>query len=132
MSINDFINKIKGYTPIDRLTVMYLSILVVVGISAFGLGRISITKSSLTANVISSSENQPMCSLLNIAKPAAILNESLVNQVEGKYLASKNGKLYYTVGCSGAKRISTKNIVWFNTQADAEKEGYKFSPTCNK
>jgi hypothetical protein len=49
---------------------------------------------------------------------------------ERRYVASKNGKMYYSLGCSGAKRIKKENEVWFSTSLDAEKSGYTRSSTC--
>ena len=47
-----------------------------------------------------------------------------------KYVASKNGKLYYPVNCKGANRIKPDNRVWFDTVTDAEKSGYTPSSSC--
>jgi len=52
------------------------------------------------------------------------------NSKEKRYVASKNGKLYYSLGCSGAKRISEKNKIWFATSEEAEKSGFTFSSSC--
>lgn len=124
MSIHDFIDKIKGYVAIDKFTLLYLSILVAVGVSAFGLGRLSVNNQSIV------SSNQTA-----IAQNSFIENNSNnFNQIKtsGKFLASKNGKLYYTPECSGAKRIKPANIVWFSTTLEAEQAGYNFSASCNK
>ncbi len=55
---------------------------------------------------------------------------SSTNTSEKKYVASKSGKLYYTVTCSGAKRIADKNKIYFSTSGEAEKSGYKFAAYC--
>ena len=39
MSITNFMHKIKDNTGIDKVTILYLCIIVGVGISSFGLGR---------------------------------------------------------------------------------------------
>ena len=126
MSINDFINKIKGKLSIDTFTIMCLFVIVGVGVSAFGLGRLSITsKSNYDQDIIITDNNI----LLNseIKKDIEIPNQNLK---EKRYVASKNGKLYYTAGCSGAKRILIKNQIWFASSLDAEKSGYSLSSSC--
>ncbi len=42
----------------------------------------------------------------------------------GPYMGSKNGKKYYTTGCSGAKRIKPANIIYFQNTQDAQLQGY--------
>ena len=43
----------------------------------------------------------------------------------GKYVASKTGSKYHAPKCDWAKRIKKSNQVWFNTEAEAKKKGYK-------
>lgn len=43
---------------------------------------------------------------------------------EGKYVGSKNGKKYYTAGCSGTKRIKPANLIYFKDAQDAQLQGY--------
>lgn len=115
MSINDFSNKIKVKLDIDKFTFMCLVVIVLVGISSFGLGRLS-TNHETEKDEIS-----------------IVFNEDLLSNnelVEKKYIASRNGKLYYPLNCSGAKRISDKNAIWFVNRLDAEKSGYQFASSC--
>ncbi len=42
----------------------------------------------------------------------------------GTYAGSKNGTKYYTPGCAGLDRIKPENIIWFQSQQDAELQGY--------
>src|SRR3989338_8879761 len=43
----------------------------------------------------------------------------------GKYIASKLREHYHAPKCDWAKRIGKKNAVWFNTEGQAKKAGYK-------
>ena len=43
----------------------------------------------------------------------------------GKYVASKTGSKYHAPKCDWAKRIKKSNQVWFNTEEEAKKKGYK-------
>ena len=115
MSIHNLIHKINSRIGLDKLTLIYLLIIIGVGVSSFGLGRLSINnKPREDANIaITETKN---------------LLES--QPTEKRYVASKNGKMYYSLGCSGAKRIKLENEIWFNTKEDAEKSGYTLSTTC--
>lgn len=118
MSIPNFIHKIKSKSGIDKVTIMYLCIIVGVGIGSFGLGRLSISEDRI----------QGIRELDN--SQTNIVDKSEAQTKEKRYVASKNGKLYYSIGCSGANRIKEENEVWFSSQTDAEKSGYTMSSTC--
>ncbi|HUC88477.1 MAG TPA: hypothetical protein VMR49_00400 [Candidatus Paceibacterota bacterium] len=128
MSINYFLNKIKGSINVDKVTIMYSLVIIGVGISAFGLGRISVQ------NNLSKDDNLGITITQNNELASASLstnsNTSNIIQSGKNYVASKNGKLYYTPTCAGAKRIAQKNEVWFNTAVEAEKSGYTLSTSC--
>lgn len=48
----------------------------------------------------------------------------------GPIVASKNGSKYYLISCSGAKRISEANKIYFATEQDAKDAGLSPSSTC--
>jgi hypothetical protein len=128
MSIIDSLKKIKEKSGIDTYTIMCLFIIVGVGISSFGLGRLSVENDSFQEDkIITTDISNQLGSAEKIS--SNISDNSLQNK---RYVASKNGKLYYTVGCSGAKRISPKNEIWFETAEEAEKSGYELSTSCNQ
>jgi hypothetical protein len=130
MSINDFMNKIKDKIGIDKTAILYLFIIVGVGISSFFLGRIT-TENNLNSNDIKSD-----ISIIEKVDLKEKENKEFdtipeVREVKEKlFVASKNGKMYYTIGCSGAKRIKEENQIWFATEIDAQKSGYSLSLTC--
>lgn len=43
----------------------------------------------------------------------------------GKYVASKTGSKYHAPKCDWAKRIKKSNQVWFDSEKEAKKKGYK-------
>ncbi len=45
-------------------------------------------------------------------------------------VASRNGKSYYFLWCSGAGRIKKENLISFKSEKEAQKAGYKLSKTC--
>jgi hypothetical protein len=131
MSIPDIFDKIKQNTGIDKVTVLYLFIIIGVGIASFGLGRLSLdNKFDPKGNnnwIISEKEN--VLENQNVDN-SNVLTASSIQSGEKRYVASKNGKMYYSLGCSGAKRIKPENEIWFSTKEDAEKSGFTFSSTC--
>lgn len=132
MSINHFLNKIKGRTGIDVNTLVCLCVIVLVGLSSFGLGRLSVSNISKEEDI--KLENTDLGIVKGeIGKSGEV--ESSMKNIESNfkermYVASKNGKLYYTVSCSGANRIREENKVWFASRIDAEKAGYSLSSSC--
>jgi hypothetical protein len=125
MSINDFMNKIKGKIGIDSMTLVCFCIIVLVSLGSFGLGRLSMTKIDNVDQLNVKEEG------INISKNEGDTVEAFSTAPKEKlYVASKNGKLYYSLGCAGAKRISPKNEVWFASSIDAEKSGYTLSTSC--
>jgi hypothetical protein len=131
MSINDFFNKIKSKFNLDKITILNLLIIIGVGISSFGLGRFSIEKRLVPENGISITYNEPESSQVTLNKNnISTYSSTSISQEEKRYVASKNGKMYYSLGCGGAKRIKPENEVWFKTSEDAEKAGYQRSSQC--
>ncbi len=129
MSINDFSNKIKGKLGIDTTTIMCLFVLVLVAVSSFGLGRLSTYNKNSFDSVSDNESIQVVKSEIGKSGEAQVLDEG-DTQEKKMYIASKNGKLYYSIGCSGAKRISEKNAIWFASANDAEKAGYTIASSC--
>ena len=129
MSITNLIHKIKSNTYLDKTTIVYLFVIIGVGIGSFGLGRISVD------NGLDINMNE-----LDISTAKALYQEDSISDdnvlgvqpssLEKRYVASKNGKMYYSIGCGGASRIKPENEVWFSSKEDAEKSGYALSTTC--
>jgi hypothetical protein len=126
MSIPNLIDKIKGKTSIDKIAILYPIIIIGVAFSSFGLGRLSVDSNNNFDNKksIVIEENN------NIENKEIEESNNNENVSIKKYVASKNGKMYYSIGCSGAKRIKKENEVWFISKEDAEKSGYELSSTC--
>jgi hypothetical protein len=130
MSIPNIFHKIKYNSGIDKVTILYLFIIVGVGIGSFSLGRLSISNNYVNkdSDILITEDN------LEIDfKEKTIIdngNNSESSLPIKRYVASKNGKMYYSLGCSGAKRIKPENEIWFNTEEDAKKSGYTKSTTC--
>ena len=119
-------------------------ILVLVGVSAFGLGRLTamgektkrvvihspMLMASVAEAIPSDSELPPSYPVASETKDfnSAAATSSL--SVEHNFVASKNGTKYYLPTCSGAARIKPMNQIWFATVADAKLADYTPSATC--
>ncbi len=133
MSINDYWDKIKSKLYIDITTFMCLLVIILVSLSSFLLGRLLIINQTngFKSKLNNISNNDVKDEIGNKINTNNISNlESNNIQKKKNYVASKNGKLYYNKDCSGAKRISQKNEIWFATKIEAEKSGYSISPSC--
>lgn len=128
MSINHFLDKIKGIGAIDRKTVMLLSVLLGLGIAAFGaIEQFGTPTQETDSSIVFTQTPGTSASLSSDTQTAA--SYSPVSSAKN-FVASKNGKLYYGANCSGAKRILPKNQVWFDTSDQAEKLGYTLAASC--
>ena len=125
-------NKIKGQMGIDNSTLICLLVIILVAFGSFGLGRLSVVDiknqnniklEDESPNIVKGEIGDSITLINNIEEGAPILKERM-------YVASKNGKLYYSLGCAGAKRILEKNQVWFATKEEAEDTGYSLSTSC--
>lgn len=102
-----------------------VSILVLLGIVSFGLGRLSATQTNPFPVTLCTKE------LFQENIPAqAISASNTFTQQTNKYVASKNGTVYHLPWCSGAQRILDGNKVWFSTKEEAESAGYRPASNC--
>lgn len=130
MSITNFINKIKSRIDIDKSTFLFLFIIIGVGISSFALGRLSLDKNFSSKIELQASGINPNTILTDQDKNDSNHTLNDEKSKEKRYVASKNGKIYYPIGCTSAKRIKPENEVWFSSESDALKSGYTKSSMC--
>jgi len=102
-----------------------------IGIGSFGLGILyerdnndALIKSNSNIENFSNSKDDILIIDENNSSNKINMNR------EGMYVASKNGKMYYRLDCSGAGRIKEENKVWFATSKDAEDSGYQYASSC--
>jgi hypothetical protein len=85
-----------------------------VGISAFGLGRLSNLE-----------EQRPIVQRIERAP----INDAPL-RMGGTIVASKRGSKYHYPWCSGARSINEDNKVWFNSEEEARRAGYTPAGNC--
>jgi hypothetical protein len=96
-----------------------LFILVILAVTAsFGMGRLSVllapNRAILTQNTASA------------ASDATGAGQA----IQGAYIGSKTGSLYYYPWCSGAQRIAPEDRRWFVDEKAAQKAGYRPGSGC--
>lgn len=138
MSIQDIPKKIKGVYEESPNILPISAIITLVGFGCFLLGGLSVDMSigKNTVRIVDSKTNEPYKIIDNSNKIINVENESMYNNSQsaslGVYVASKNGKLYYTSDCKAAGRLSEKTKISWNTKEEAEIAGYVFAESCNK
>ncbi len=116
--IAEILYKYKGLLEAALLP----AIVVLVGLSAFGLGRLSVTGQA----------PQPITQVTAAGgtTPVVPAPAKTVSAGEGTYVASKSGTKYYLPSCSGVSKIKEENKIYFTTVADAEAAGYSAAANC--
>ncbi|MDB5224793.1 MAG: protein of unknown function with transrane region [Candidatus Adlerbacteria bacterium] len=102
------------------------AIVVLVGVGAFGLGRLQNLESAKGAVVLHGAQ---VAGVEQAVHPAPAPTQTPMTGPK-VYVASKNGTKYYLPACSGAKRIAAVNQVWFSTAQDAKNAGYGPAANC--
>ena len=112
-------------------TLLTGALVVLVGVGAFGLGRLSALREQKARLVIYAPQ---MPAALASPVPLSDNNsETPKPAVDGPhtFVASKNGTKYYPAGCAGASRIKAANQVWFAAADLAAAAGYTPAAGCS-
>jgi len=113
-SIRDSGSQIKENTGNWGRDLLLILIVLFVGISAFGLGRLS-----------SFEESRPA---IRMTQQASVGEVSV--SVGGKLVASKKGSKYHFPWCSGAQSMKESNKTWFDSEEEARRAGYTPAKNC--
>lgn len=126
--------KLKSYLSNDAI--FMAGLLLCVGISSFGLGRLSIGSSVLDQERVSQvaliSSSLPVISqsTTTASTSSVVQNPVFLVPEPARYVGSKSGTKYHLETCSGAKRIKPENKIYFKTTNDAEAAGYSKAANC--
>jgi len=141
VSIQDIVLKIKAYFQSEKgKDIAIIGVLIITAFGSFGLGRLSKSEES-TIPLPKTVENGTVDAVTTVplpAQPIAVQTTALQakavstapSSVTGNYVASKRGKRYYSVSCTGAKNLAEANKIYFATEAEAETAGYSKSASC--
>jgi len=94
---------------------LLISVLILISVGSFGLGRMSVQGPEDKAITIEYTEEQ---------------GSGEQNTTTDLIVASKNGTKWHFTHCPGAKQISEKNKVTFDSVVDAENAGYTRALNC--
>ncbi|MBP6911640.1 MAG: hypothetical protein KBB88_00340 [Candidatus Pacebacteria bacterium] len=133
MSIQLFKNNIKSVykTPHIEPDSLFLVIVVfLVGFGCFGLGMIAEKdRYSSTPDQSIANQNQVL-----ITSDVLLFDQRASERSEqtnmGSYFASRNGTVYYPVGCSAGNRVAEANKIYFTNLKEATLSGLKQSKSC--
>ena len=69
-----------------------------------------------------------------IGSPSPRIEQATVGKADstkapdsGDWVGSSRGTAYYKAGCSGARRLAPANLIYFKSEDDAKKAGYRRS-----
>ena len=119
--VADSLKKVNAWCRAHSSDLFVAALIFFVGLSSFGLGRLSIQWTLLPPLVV----QQP-----------GGTEETLKNvtdvpiQRDQRVVASKNGSVYHYAWCPGALKIKEENKIWFPTKEDAKKAGLKPAGNC--
>ncbi len=119
MSIQDIKKKFKAFLSDD--TLFYGTLMVLMAVASFGLGRHSVVPGTAVA--------QPASIILSETTPPE-RGVGMAARSSGQFVGSKNSDKYHHTSCPGASRIKDENKVWFASQAEAEAAGYSLAANC--
>jgi uncharacterized protein YdeI (BOF family) len=137
MSIHPILEKIKVFILQAKFeTYLMLLIIILVGLSGFGLGKLSnagegkavIIQTGSAQNLETDSGDGPENTASAIE--AITKNQNTNNLTSGNIVASKNGTKYYFPDCSGVGRIQDQNKVYFTSEKEALDAGYTKASGC--
>lgn len=117
----------------SRLLASFLIVVVTAALS-FALGARYGKITNQTPSGIEFSCDPSILSALAIPKgtgSVAGVQTASASKTTGAFFGSKNGTKYYGASCeSGKKRIKPENLIWFESSAEAEIQGYTRSTSC--
>ena len=121
-------DKIKAILSEDN--VFYVLLILMIGLTSFGLGRWSMSGESAMvqpASIVMSESSRPVS---NAWSAGAEADASASAATSGQYVASKNGSKYHLPWCPGAKQMKEENKIWFNSKEEAISKGYTAAANC--
>jgi len=131
MRLAEFWNRVKGdiaRSPDLPKSVFVLICLCFIGFGSFLLLRMLSMETSRKGS-LQIVQNSSMTDLSGGGKHQAGGGMATV-AMEGMYVASKTGEVYYLPWCGGVKLIHEENKVWFESKEEAAAQGYRPATNC--
>ncbi len=129
--------KIKQWATSDiGKDISVVIIVILVGLSSFGLGRLSVATRGSGLKVMYppaltevQTTSQP-ANVLSATKPQTVYSIVGTNNSSKKFFASSRGQKFYGINCAAGKNIKPENRIYFDTKDEAKKAGYELSNSC--
>ncbi|MEX0933756.1 MAG: hypothetical protein WD003_00655 [Candidatus Paceibacterota bacterium] len=117
--IQNFVLKIKSFRDMmnRREDLFLVTLIVLVGLGSFGLGRLSAIE-------------QGEVRIESVSALSRDATGSLEDQGKGGFVGSINSTKYHAPWCSGASRIARENEIWFASEEEAQRAGYTPAANC--
>ena len=124
-SIQDIVQRIKSFFDDDIY--YYTTLLIIVSLLSFGLGRMSVqdTVQRQQPQIVLTEQSTAVGHI-----PVTSTDKTTQEEVTKNFVASKKGTKYHLPTCPGAKQISEKNKIYFNTEEEAMALGYSRAKNC--
>src|SRR3989338_11371065 len=123
--------KIKTFLESDKgKDIMIVTIVILVGLGSFELGRLSKEgNGSRGVKIEYTEENKEQSA--NVVSAVENSSKVIETNISNKnFFASNRGTKYYSIGCSAGKTIKQENRVYFATSEAAQRAGYELSSSC--
>lgn len=98
---------------------------ILVAFLSFGAGKLSETYRPETPIIFKDAPECPALTVAGDATQVGAIDNATVDTAQGKIIGNKNSKIYHIPGSASYNKISEENRVYFNTEADAQKAGYR-------
>jgi hypothetical protein len=110
--------KLKSWLANDTYFIVIL--LLLVGVSSFALGRLSVTQIPVPDTMVASLQQLPNLALENDINPVS----------DFPVVVSRSGTKYHLLNCPGAQQIKSENKIEFPSAEAAEAAGYGPAANC--
>lgn len=137
--------KIDEYLENNRDNFFLLSGFILVLIAGFFSGYFYSEEYRANRELIVENQDKNCESLFNMhstdsngdlsSKDTEIFSNESVPQIadlnkKGLFVASKNSNIYHRPDCASARNIKEENKIWFSSEAEAQKRGFRPSKSC--
>ncbi len=95
-------------------------------VSAFGMGRLSVLMAPQSPVLVQNTASAALSTTGGGDRQA----KAIQGAIEGSFVGSKTGQIYYFPWCAGALKIQPSSRVWFMDERAAEKAGYRAAGNC--
>ncbi len=127
---NSFMRKLGLQNSAVVHKLILSAIVVLVGTTSFGLGRLSRLNQNQGGVVIRAPESSlPLARAVTLS-PNNTLSMQATSSLIHNFVSSKNGSKYYPSGCKSASRIKAINQIWFETAEAAQVVGLTLASGC--